>query len=173
MYKYKEFIEEFAICFEKTGWPRMDGRIIAWLMISEFPYQTFGELVNILQASKSSISTSTRQLIRAGWIERIRLPGTRCNYYRLHPEFCSSSITYFIKWMDDLQALTEKGLKLLEEAPPERSQRLSEANNIFMFMSHEMLKLLEKWTISFHKKHSNDCTHTILDQKIASLLISS
>jgi DNA-binding transcriptional regulator GbsR (MarR family) len=152
MDKEREFIEEFALYFEQTGWLRMDGRILAWLFICEPPHQSFSELVDILQASKSSISTSTRQLIRAGWIERIRFPGKRWDYYRLRPEFCSSSITYFIGMMEGLRTLTEKGLTLLEGSPPGRLERLSEAHDIFLFMKEEMPKLLENWKTRFHKK---------------------
>ncbi|MEI6127841.1 MAG: MarR family transcriptional regulator, partial [Pseudomonadota bacterium] len=143
MDKERAFIEEFALYFEQAGWMRMDGRILAWLFICEPPHQSFSELVAILQASKSSISTSSRQLIRAGWIERIRFAGKRGDYYRLRPEFCNSSITYFVAKMEALQKITEKGLALLQGAPSERLARLAEAHDIFLFMQQEMPKLLK------------------------------
>ena len=130
----------------------MDGRILAWLFICEPPHQSFSDLVNILQASKSSISTSTRQLIRAGWIERVRFSGKRRDYYRLRPEFCSSSVTYFIAKMEGLQKLTEKGMDLLEGSPPARFARLAEAHDIFLYMKEEMPKLLENWERRFHTR---------------------
>jgi len=141
----KQFIEEFALYFEQTGYPRMDGRILAWLFISDPPHQCFNDLVDVLQASKSAISTSTRQLIRSGWIERISFPGKRRDYYRLRPDFCRTSIDYFISRMDGLATLTGNGLELFKDSPPERAGRLEEAHDIFSFVRDEMPKMLERW----------------------------
>jgi hypothetical protein len=152
MDKEREFIEEFALCFEQTGWLRMDGRILAWLLICEPPHQSFNELVAVLQASKSSISTSTRQLIRAGWIERISFPGERRDYYRLRPDFCTAAIKYFVALAEGFGRLTAKGLGLLAGSPQQRLGRLAEAHDIFLFMKQEMPKLLGNWKERFHKK---------------------
>ena len=148
----QQFVEEFALYFEQTGYPRMDGRILAWLFISDPPHQCFNDLVDVLQASKSAISTSTRQLIRSGWIERISFPGQRRDYYRLRPDFCSTSIGYFISRMEGLATLTKNGLDLLKDFPPERSERLEEAHSIFVFIRDEMPNMLEQWEKSFKKK---------------------
>jgi len=152
MDKELEFIEEFALYFEQTGWMRMDGRILAWLFICDPPHQSFNDLVDVLHASKSSISTSTRQLIRAGWIERISFPGERRDYFVLRPEFCSTSIDYFISRMEGLATLTEKGLELLKDSPPARAGRLEEAHSIFVFICDEMPKLLDRWQQRYQQK---------------------
>jgi len=39
----KHFVEEVGIFFEQTGMPRMAGRILGWLMISNPPHQTTTE----------------------------------------------------------------------------------------------------------------------------------
>jgi len=154
MDKERRFIEEFALYFEKTGWLRMHGRILAWLLICDPPHQSFNDLVAILQTSKSAVSTSTRQLIRAGFIERISFPGQRRDFYRLCPEFCSKSFGYFVGRMEGLGKLTERGLKLLEGASPECSKRLEEAHDIFMFISREMPILLDQWKKRFQEKNA-------------------
>jgi len=58
----KRFVEEVGIFFEQSSLPRMAGRILGWLMISNPPHQTTGELTQALLASKGSISTMTRLL---------------------------------------------------------------------------------------------------------------
>ena len=65
----KHFVEEVGLFFEQSGMPRMAGRILGWLLISDPSHQTTSELAEVLLASKGSISTMTRLLIRIGLIE--------------------------------------------------------------------------------------------------------
>ena len=79
--KEKQFVEEVGILFEQTGMPRMAGRILGWLSVSDSPHQTTSDLAEALMASKGSISTMTRFLIRIGLIERISPLGQRRDYF--------------------------------------------------------------------------------------------
>ena len=56
----QQFVEECGLYFEGIGLTRMAGRIIGWLLISDPPHQTQGDLVEVLQASKSSISVALK-----------------------------------------------------------------------------------------------------------------
>lgn len=49
----------------------MVGRALGWLLVCEPPEQSAAELAETLQASKGSISTATRVLLRLGFIERV------------------------------------------------------------------------------------------------------
>ena len=44
----KRLVEEFGIAFEQTRFPRMAGRIVGWLLISDPPYQSAEQLVDAL-----------------------------------------------------------------------------------------------------------------------------
>ena len=79
----RNFVEEVGLFFEQTGMPRMAGRILGWLLISDPPHQSTDELAGGLIASKGSISTNTRLLIQIGLIERLSLPGVRHDYFRI------------------------------------------------------------------------------------------
>ncbi|TES89068.1 MAG: MarR family transcriptional regulator, partial [Dehalococcoidia bacterium] len=48
----KQFAEEVGIVFEQTGIPRMAGRILGWLLISDPPHQSTEQLTKALLASK-------------------------------------------------------------------------------------------------------------------------
>ncbi len=148
----KEFIEEFALYFEKSGFIRMAGRVLAWLLICDPPHQTLNQLVKSLQASKSSISTSARHLIEAGFVERISFPGERRDYYRLRADSCSMSYQRFITRIEGLAKLTEKWIDIFSEYPLKRLDRLVAAHDIFLFMKREMPKLLEQWEQSYMAK---------------------
>ena len=82
----RQFLEDFALHMEHHGLPRMAGRILAWLLICDPPEQSMPDLVEVLQASKSSVSTMTRHLIQFGMIERVSLPGERRDFYRAMPD---------------------------------------------------------------------------------------
>ncbi|MEZ4612205.1 MAG: MarR family transcriptional regulator [Caldilineaceae bacterium] len=83
----RQFLEDFALHMEHQGLPRMAGRILAWLLICDPPEQSMPDLVEVLQASKSSVSTMTRHLIQFGMIERVSLPGERRFLPRYMPDY--------------------------------------------------------------------------------------
>ena len=47
----KRFAEEVAIALESTGLPRMTGRILGYLLISDPPHQSTDEMMEALMAS--------------------------------------------------------------------------------------------------------------------------
>jgi DNA-binding transcriptional regulator GbsR (MarR family) len=79
------FIEDIGLFFEQMGMPRMAGKIIGALLISDPPAQSLIDLSARLNASKGSISLMTRMLIEQGLIERVASPMPRQTYYRFRP----------------------------------------------------------------------------------------
>lgn len=80
-----EFIESLGIIFQNEGLPRIAGRILGVLILSEGSF-SFTELVAELQVSKGSVSTNTRLLVDLGAIERTSKSGDRQDYFRLADE---------------------------------------------------------------------------------------
>ena len=70
-YEKRHFIEDISLYFEQMGLPRMAGRVLGVLLIAEPPQQSLNDLCEMLQASKSSVSTTTRLLIEMGLIDRV------------------------------------------------------------------------------------------------------
>ena len=58
----QEYIEECGLIMEQSGLTRMVGRIIGYLAVSDKELVSFEEFTEVLQASKSSISTSVKML---------------------------------------------------------------------------------------------------------------
>jgi DNA-binding transcriptional regulator GbsR (MarR family) len=140
-----KYIEEFALIFEKRGFPRMAGRILALLMISDPPEQSFQELVEKLDASKSSVSTSTRLLVQFLLIDKISRRGERRDYFRIRKDVWNNSLYDGIKYMTLFRDLASKGLEVLAEEPESRKDRLQQMERIYGFLAGEMPKLIEKW----------------------------
>ncbi|NJO77226.1 MAG: MarR family transcriptional regulator [Cyanobacteria bacterium RM1_2_2] len=141
------FVEEVGLMFEMAGLPRMSGRIFGWLLISNPPQQSHGELAEVLQASKGSISTMTRLLIQIGLIERISLPGERRDYFQIKSQAWSQMTKQRIAQITAFRQLAEKGLELLKENPPRLKHRLEEMRDIHAFLERELPLLDERWEL--------------------------
>ena len=141
----KQFVEEVGIVFEQTGLPRMAGRILGWLLISDPPHQSTDQLTKALMASKGSISTVTRLLIRIGLIERLSLLGVRHGYFRLRPDAWQNAIRHGIDEIKMVRQLAEHGLELLTDKPPLTRKWLEEMQDMYAFFEREFPALVERW----------------------------
>ncbi len=131
--------------FEQLGLPRMAGRIFGWLLISDPPQQSNGELAETLQASKGSLSTMTRLLMQIGLIERISIPGARRDYFQIKPHAWERMSQQRMAQISAFRQLSERGLKLLQDCDPQLQQRLQEMRDIHVFWERELPRLNERW----------------------------
>lgn len=139
----KHFIEDIGLFFDQMGMPRMAGRILGFLLISDPPAQSITDIAQTLMASKSSVSIMARLLVENGLIERAAPPVPRRDYYRFKP---GGWILYMRQWlelMSGLHDITERGLVLTEGKPPELRQRLMEAHDLFSMIEERFPVLLD------------------------------
>lgn len=140
----KHFIEDIGLFFEQMGMPRMAGRILGVLLISDPPAQSITDIAQTLKASKSSISIMARLLVENGLIERVASPIPRRDYYRFK---AGGWILYMRQWLGLMAALhqiAERGMVLMEGKPPELKERLVEAHDLFSLMEEQFPTLLRK-----------------------------
>jgi DNA-binding transcriptional regulator GbsR (MarR family) len=150
------FVEEVGLMFELVGFPRMSGRIFGWLLISDPPQQSTGELAEGLQASKGSISTMTRLLIQISLIERVSMPGKRRDYFQIKPHAWSQLTKQRIAQITSFRQLAEKGLVLLEGTPLHLQDRLQEMRDIHAFWERELPLLDERWELEQRRSAHRD-----------------
>ena len=140
-----QFVEEVGLMFELAGLPRMAGRIFGWLLLSNPHQQSHGQLAEMLQASKGSISTMTRLLIQIGLIERISIPGERRDYFQIKPNAWSQMTKQRMAQITAFKELAAKGLDLLKDCPQPQQQRLQEMHDLHAFLEREMPLLDRRW----------------------------
>jgi DNA-binding transcriptional regulator GbsR (MarR family) len=146
-FEQMHFIEDIGLFFEQMGMPRMAGRILGVLLISDPPAQSITEIAEQLKASKSSVSIMARLLVENGLIERVASPIPRRDYYRFKP---GGWVIYMRQWLGLMAALhqiTERGMALMEDKPLQLRERLQEAHDLFSFVEQEfptLLSALEK-----------------------------
>lgn len=138
------FIEDIGLFFEQMGLPRVAGRILGALLISDPPAQSITDLAEKLKISKSSISIMARLLVEQGLVERVASPMPRRDYYRFKP---GGWIRYMRQWlglMTALHQIAERGLALMEAKPAELRERLQEAHDLFSYIEKEFPAFLER-----------------------------
>jgi len=143
----KHFIEDIGLFFEQMGLPRMAGKILGVLLISDPPAQSITDIAMSLNASKSSISIMARLLVERGLIERVASPVPRRDYYRFKP---GGWILYLRSWLELMSALhqiTERGMNLIRQRKGTEDERLMEAHDLFSLLENKfptLLSTLEK-----------------------------
>lgn len=144
--EHLHFIEDIGLYFEQVGLPRMAGRILGALLISDPPSQSITDLGERLHASKSSISIMARLLMERGLIERVASPMPRRDYYRFKPGGWSIYMRQWLGLMAGLHQITERGLALMAEKPDPLKERLQEAHDLFSNIENEFPSILQKIT---------------------------
>jgi hypothetical protein len=141
----ERFVEAVGIQFElDAGTPRMVGRVFGWLLVCDPPEQSAAELAERLQASKGSISTATRVLLRIGLIERLRFRGERFDRFRARPEAWDDFL-----WREDQftepRRVFRQGLDALADEPAARRGRLEELDAIYAWWEDRLPRLREEY----------------------------
>lgn len=125
--------------------------------ISDPPHQTQGDLVEVLQASKSSISVALKTLTTLYLVERFALPGDRQDYYRTAKDLWTRSFRARLHQLTELLGLAANGgLELLKDEPEERRRRLVFMRDMNAFLEAEFPKLLDQWEAIKQAKGYND-----------------
>jgi DNA-binding transcriptional regulator GbsR (MarR family) len=140
-----EFVEEAGQAYGTLGLPRMAGRVLGYLLVCDPPYQTQPDLARELQASKGSISTMVRILEQIGAVKRITRPGERREYVTIPEGSAGEQLTDGLRKTAIVRKLAAQGVRLLRHAPPERSRRVRELEDLYQFLDTEMPRLMARW----------------------------
>jgi DNA-binding transcriptional regulator GbsR (MarR family) len=143
-FEEKHFIEDISLFFEQMGLPRMAGRVLGVLQISDPPAQSTNDLCEVLQASKGSISTTTRLLTEMGLIERVASPVPRRIYFQFKPGGWVVFMRQRLRVWASLHQIAERGLELLQDREPVLQERLQEAHDMFSLIEEELPALLAR-----------------------------
>ena len=140
-----DFVDEVAGLFAREGMPLISGRVIGWLLISEPPEQTAAQLAEVLQVSRSSISSATRLLTPSGLVTGVRRRGERQEYFRIAADGWSRMLTRRYEQAAAFHRLTGRGLAVLDQAPAQRRERLQNVHDLYGFLADELPALLRRW----------------------------
>ena len=139
------YVEDFGLYFEQFGLARTAGRMLGWLLVCDPPHQTMDELVDVLQVSKSSISTTSRLLMYIGLVSKVSFPGERKDFYRISEDAWVQGWEAKNNQTTEMKQMATRGLELLPEDETERRERLQEMHDLYAFLEAELPKLTQRW----------------------------
>jgi DNA-binding transcriptional regulator GbsR (MarR family) len=155
--KLKFFFEDVGLLFEQWGMPRMAGRILGWLMVSDPAQQTAAQLAEVLGASKGSISTNIRLLVQSGIIEKVGLPGERSAFYQLSDDPMQKLMHMEISSIRSMRQMAERGLDILKDRSFAQRSRLQELHGVWSFFEREFPNMLERYYNECRDKGDPSC----------------
>jgi DNA-binding transcriptional regulator GbsR (MarR family) len=140
----REFIEAMAAVAEQNwGMSRMAGRIWAVLLATEKTELSAEELMQLLGASRGSVSTVVRTLERVGIVQRVVKSGDRKHYYRVPP--ATALMELELAGVDNYRRLMRRGLDAVSGIHPVAETRLREYHDLMAFFQSEYAELLRRW----------------------------
>jgi DNA-binding transcriptional regulator GbsR (MarR family) len=141
----ERFVEELGVLLEmEAGAARMVGRVLGWLLVCEPPEQSAADLAQALRASKGSISTATRVLLRTGLIERVRVRGERFDRFVAKPEGWDEFLWRQERFSEPRRVL-KTGLDALAGEPDVRRRRLEELDALYAWWEQRIPELREEY----------------------------
>jgi hypothetical protein len=142
----ERFIDKFGQLFEAYGrYPRIAGRIFAYLLICDPPCQSAEQLVNRLRIAKSSVSTMVRLLLQGEAIERVRRLGMRTQCYQIREAGWEKMFLSRLQALTAGRGLLTEGLALLKGRPAAVRRRIEVLDNWFGFFENEIPLLAKRW----------------------------
>ncbi|WP_209388382.1 hypothetical protein [Rhodohalobacter sp. SW132] len=139
-----EYIENTGLMFEAFGMTRMSGRFFGYLVVNDKDAASFNDIKEALNASKGSISGTSSQLLNAGLIEQVSLPGDRKTYYRLSKDRVGSILKARTKLFEQFAKTLVEG-RSLKNREDDVSEWLLEISTFYSWIGDQIDETLEEW----------------------------
>ncbi|GAA1365628.1 hypothetical protein GCM10009596_29960 [Arthrobacter rhombi] len=142
----QSLIEDFGLHVGGAmGWPPMAGRAAGVLMLSEAP-MTLTELQEALEASKGSVSETTRLLIVNGVVERFKEAGQRQFVFRWRSDAWIGCLEHQLRATTELLAFARESQGKGEGLPAVQRERLRDMADYYVFIVERLERLLADYT---------------------------
>lgn len=139
------FAEEASALLERNGMAPMTGRILGWLLVAEPPEQGAEAIAEALDASRGSVSMSTRLLIDTGLVERVRVRGERRARYRVRPGVWPAMLQQNLRRLTEMRRLAERGLEVMGAVTSPQRESLEEMRALYAYFEDALPELVERW----------------------------
>jgi DNA-binding transcriptional regulator GbsR (MarR family) len=129
-----EWVERVAMYLARDGVPPIAGRVLGWLMVSDPPEQSAGEISAAIGASRASLTSNLRLLSSMGFLTWRTQPGGRTVYYRMAEEAWTVVVRQQIAGITSFLDITRDGLDLVGP-DDDRATRIRQAHTTFEWMA--------------------------------------
>lgn len=140
------FVEDFGLLFEKMGHTRMTGRVYGLLLLAENERLSFQDIVEKLQASKSSISVTLKTLEQVGFIRSVSVPGDRKTYFSMLVQMNWMSLIDQKRLVFRMMIVQYKNaLKFRSDSDDRISKWLNESISFHEWLDKRMDSMIDEW----------------------------
>ena len=139
------YAEDFGLMFEGFGLPRMVGRVLGVLLISDPPELSAEELAEALQASRGSISSATRTLVTMGLVQRRTKRGERRDYFQMKRGAWDELMRQELETLTRFRRMAERGLDIANSDGAAARHNLEEMREFYSYWERELPAVLERW----------------------------
>lgn len=138
-------VEEMGILWTELGSPRMQGRVLGYLMLSNAPYVSSADLAEALHASTGSISTATKVLVDEGFIKRVAIAGERSFFYRAEDDVWGAFLATEARYLRRRQLFAERALHELGSEDDRPRTRFLNMRDYHEWLAEHRHEIHEGW----------------------------
>jgi len=142
--KAQDGAEQLALVLSDHGLQRMTARVLATLLFTARPSMTMGELAEQLAASSGAISGAIKTLTSVGLAERVPVPASRRDHYRLRDNAWALLYTNQNAVLAPMLAAAEAGIAATGHDSL-AGHRLTQMRDFYTFLLAEIPALLNRW----------------------------
>jgi hypothetical protein len=129
---------------ESIGMPRMNARLLGWMLICDPPTQSIAEIATSLGVSRASVSIATRLLQASGLLRRVAQPGARGYLYELNPAFFVGQLSAANPF-GALREILDVGIAIVGDVDDPRAARLRVARDFYAYVEREIPALIARY----------------------------
>lgn len=153
IYQKETMVEEMGVFFEQSGLTPMHGRVFAYLLLSDPPYQDFYAIQEFLKASKSAISTALKFLTDRKMIKYITFSGDRKRYFQVDTDGWLIEMKQKLQYADGMRNFTQNVLQYRSELDsPEFNEKLEEIISFHREINICLKDFVTQWEAKRNKK---------------------
>lgn len=143
----KNKVERFGRFFEQNGAPPVGARVIGYLLFSNPPRRTFYEIVEFVQASKSSVSHAINLMLEKGIISYTTLPGDRKRYFQININNWANIVKARITFFSEVLGFLHEAIDKHREDSSEKDflNGLIKVEKLYAAFAEEFPKIIQKW----------------------------
>jgi DNA-binding transcriptional ArsR family regulator len=142
--EFRAYVERFALTLDAMGLQPMAARVLARFVCSDADTLTSGELSDGLAVSPAAVSGAIRILTQGGLVERVPVPGSRRQHFRLAGDTWTGAGAVKQEVFVALEHLAADGMAVVP-AGGQAAARLGEMRAFYAFLADEMPALLARW----------------------------
>jgi hypothetical protein len=139
-----EFIEGMGVYFAQFDMPRIFGRLVGLLMVSERPL-AHEEIARTLGVARGSVSTNMRLALTLDLVERVAVRGDRRDFYRQTGDPWGRSIGAKVTATLPLRGMAARALEALPRNHLEARARMADLIDFCDFFEEERDGLVQRW----------------------------